>query len=195
MRLCIEPYEQESYIMEAHVGLCGWHFAKNQTEQRLKRMGVYWPTMSGDIHQFISNCAKCQATKPINHSTLFRIAIAPEWGRYMVDYLSTRILPKDILKARKKAIETEAQSYALIGGQLYKRGPDENLRICAAENEYITILEQAHKGLAGGHFSAETTAKCILAAGIWWPTLNLDAEVYNTIFVNMGISQFPYFEY
>ena len=57
-------------------------------------------------------------------------------------------------------------SYALIGNQLYKRGPDNNLRICAAENEYITILEQAHKGILGDHFSAETTAKCILTAGI-----------------------------
>ena len=70
---------------------------------------------------------------------------------------------------RRKAIEEEAKAYALIEGQLYRRGPDNNLRICATENEYIPILENAHKGPAGGHFSADTTAKCILTAGIWWP--------------------------
>lgn len=44
--------------------------------------------------------------------------------------------------------------------------------------EYIRILEQAHKGISGGHFSADTTTKAIIAIGIWWPTWNLDAEVY-----------------
>ena len=121
---------------------------------------------------------QCQAKKSIAHSTLFKVAIVPTWGRYMADYLATKELPEDLPIARKRAIEVDADSYALIGGQLYKRGPDNNLRICAAENEYIAILEQAHKGISGGHFSAETTAKSILADGIWWPTLNLDVEAY-----------------
>ena len=129
-------------------------------------MGIYWPTISRDIHQYISECAQCRARKPIAHSTLYRMAIVPMWGKYMADYLDTKVLPENIPKARKKAIEVEAESYALIGGQLYKCGPDQNLWICAAENEYVAILEQAHKGISGGHFSAETTAKSILAAGI-----------------------------
>ena len=37
------------------------------------------------------------------------------------------------------------------------------------------MLEQAHAGLSGGHFSADTTAKAIMMAGLWWPTLFSDA--------------------
>ncbi|MCO5595168.1 hypothetical protein L7F22_049207 [Adiantum nelumboides] len=50
--------------------------------------------------------------------------------------------------------------------------------MCATEEEYIPILEQAHSGQAGGHFSAEKMAKAILIAGIWWPTLFMDAEEF-----------------
>ncbi|MCO5583793.1 hypothetical protein L7F22_037707 [Adiantum nelumboides] len=40
------------------------------------------------------------------------------------------------------------------------------------------LLEQAHAGLAGGHFSNETTTRAILMAGIWWPTLFADAKEF-----------------
>ncbi|MCO5580816.1 hypothetical protein L7F22_034688 [Adiantum nelumboides] len=50
--------------------------------------------------------------------------------------------------------------------------------MCATEEEYIPILQQAHSGQAGGHFSAEKMAKSILYAGIWWPTLFMDAEEF-----------------
>ncbi|MCO5556627.1 hypothetical protein L7F22_010178 [Adiantum nelumboides] len=50
--------------------------------------------------------------------------------------------------------------------------------MCVTEEEYISILQQAHSGQAGGHFSAEKMAKSILYAGICWPTLFKDAEEF-----------------
>ena len=52
------------------------------------------------------------------------------------------------------------------------------LRLCVLEEKYLQVLEHAHAGIAGGHFSAETTAKTILWSGLWWPTLHMDAQVY-----------------
>ncbi|MCO5568337.1 hypothetical protein L7F22_022036 [Adiantum nelumboides] len=46
------------------------------------------------------------------------------------------------------------------------------------EEEYVPILEQAHSGQAGGHFSADKMAKAIHVVGIWWPTLFMDAKEY-----------------
>ena len=92
--------------------------------------------------------------------------------------MTTRTLPEHANKARRKAIELEAQEYTLLEHQLYKRGKDNQLRICANENEYLPILQQAHAGQAGGHFSAETTAKAIMMSGIWWPTLFGDAKEF-----------------
>ena len=51
--------------------------------------------------------------------------------------------------------------------------------MCAIEAEYIPLLEQAHKGVAGGHFSAAVRTMIIIqTAGIWWPTLSNDAEEF-----------------
>ena len=48
------------------------------------------------------------------------------------------------------------------------------LRRCVREDEFIPILDEAHSGIAGGHFAAETTARKVLQAGLWWPTLFSD---------------------
>ena len=81
-------------------------------------------------------------------------------------------------RRRRKAIEIEALDFTIIGNQLYKKGQDHQLRLCANEKEYLPILAQAHLGIASGHFSAETMAKAILMSGTWWPTLFQDARAY-----------------
>ena len=62
-------------------------------------------------------------------------------------------------KQRRKAIEAEALDFTIIGNQLYKRGKDHQLRLCANEKEYLSILAQDQLGIAGDHFSIETTTK------------------------------------
>ena len=71
----------------------------------------------------------------------------------------------------------EATDYELIRDQLYKRGKDQVLRLCVPKEKYMDILKHAHAGIAGGQFSAETTAKIVMWSGLLWPTLNLDAEL------------------
>ncbi|MCO5557602.1 hypothetical protein L7F22_011168 [Adiantum nelumboides] len=81
-------------------------------------------------------------------------------------------------RCRIKMITKEAKNYVLIEDSLYKRGKDNQLQMCATKKEYDLILEQVHFGQAGGYFSADKMAKEILVAGIWWPTLFMDAEEY-----------------
>ena len=50
--------------------------------------------------------------------------------------------------------------------------------MCVLENEYVPILEHAHASVPGEHFSANVTAKEIMRAGLWWPTLFQDATLY-----------------
>ena len=61
---------------------------------------------------------------------------------------------------------------------MYHRGKDNKLRLCGTEAEYILVLEQAHAGLSGGHFSSTTIAKAIMTTGLYWPTLFQDAKEF-----------------
>jgi len=47
---------------------------------------------------------------------------------------------------------------------------------CVDEGEANNVLNDMHKGLCGGHYTAQTTAHKILRAGYWWPTLFSDAQ-------------------
>ena len=44
--------------------------------------------------------------------------------------------------------------------------------------KYLEVLFHAHSCLSGGHFSVKVTAKAIMQAGLWWPTLFKDANEY-----------------
>lgn len=67
-------------------------------------------------------------------------------------------------------------SFTLMKGYLYKLGSDNVLRRCALKHERDTISEEAHSNPAGGHFHANTIARKILQAGLWWPKLHKDYQ-------------------
>jgi hypothetical protein len=46
------------------------------------------------------------------------------------------------------------------------------------EEETPLILEEAHEGIARGHYAGKETTQKILRAGLWWPTLHKDAKEY-----------------
>ena len=45
-------------------------------------------------------------------------------------------------------------------------------------HERPLILEEAHVGIAGGHYSGKPTTQKILTMGLWWPTLHKDAKEF-----------------
>ena len=75
LNLCIEPEEHPHYLHQAHISTGGSHFSRDQTMQRLKNFGVYWPTMRESVNLLIKHCDKCQKSPPHHHATLFQITM------------------------------------------------------------------------------------------------------------------------
>jgi len=71
-----------------------------------------------------------------------------------------------------------ASNYQLIAGKFYKLGPDDILHRCILDHEKTSVLEEAHGGLSGGHYTWKATTQKILKVGLWWPTLHKDAKEY-----------------
>ena len=59
---------------------------------------------------------------------------------------------------------------------MYNLGLDDILRRCALEHERKYIIQEAHSGAVGGHFSVDITIKKILQASMWWPSINKDCK-------------------
>ena len=91
------------------------------------------------------------------------MTVAPNWSKYIVDYIKYRLFPKNANRAWKKAIEMESKDYEIIADQLYKRGKDHQLRLVVTKAEYVRVLKQAHEGISGGHF-----LRTQLQKQLWW---------------------------
>jgi hypothetical protein len=93
-------------------------------------------------------------------------------------FLSTRMAPHKYIVIQKKQLVVRASKFQIIAGQLYNMGLDEILRRCVMEVERPLILEEAHEGITGGHYTGKTTTQKVLRAGLWWPTLHKDVKEY-----------------
>ncbi|MCO5557534.1 hypothetical protein L7F22_011100 [Adiantum nelumboides] len=111
-------------------------------------------------------------------TSLFMVETIPEWSEKIVNFLVNGFPPKELRKDVAQRLIKECEPYSLIAGTLYKLGKDDILRRCAREDEYLYILQEAHMGVAGGHFSGELTARKVLQSGYWWPTLFKDASLF-----------------
>ena len=64
------------------------------------------------------------------HATLYHTMGVPQYARYIYEYL-TKATIREQPNAKKRMLILEAQQYQVLGNQLYKIGPDGNLRLCS----------------------------------------------------------------
>ena len=92
--------------------------------------------------------------------------------------MTTGEAPEPYTTQQKKQLVVCAADFTLIVGQLYKLGSDEILRRYVLEHEQRRILEEAHVGITGGHYTRKATTQKVLTAGLWWPTVHKDAKEF-----------------
>ena len=52
------------------------------------------------------------------------------------------------------------------------------MRRYVLEHERRRILEEAHAGIAGGHYTGNAIVQKVLTVGLWWPTVHKDAKEF-----------------
>jgi hypothetical protein len=79
---------------------------------------------------------------------------------------------------QRKSIKHKSLPFTMIGDTLCRRGRDGILRRAVTRGEAKIILPQCHDRTCGGHFVENTTARKILTAGYFWPSLFKDCNRY-----------------
>ena len=83
-------------------------------------MGVYWPTMRKDVFALVNTCG-CQKQGKKSCGNVLTLnymnAIAPKWAESIVEFLSTKMFPKNMSKLQQ-TISTETSTRFLSS-----RGP------------------------------------------------------------------------
>ena len=109
---------------------------------------------------------------------LFHVDMTDGCYAPIIQFFATGVTPEDMSTSQKKKLVMKASHFQLIVGQLYKLIPNEILRWCILPHEQGPILEEAHAVIAGGHYGGRSTARKVLHAGLWCPTLHNDVVDY-----------------
>jgi hypothetical protein len=95
------------------------------------------------------------------------------WISEIWDYLKENILPEDHVSAER--IVWLAKRYAVVEGDLYRRGANGILMWCITEEEGHELLAEIHGGECGSHSSSRTLVGKAFRHGFYWPTALQDA--------------------
>jgi hypothetical protein len=84
-------------------------------------------------------------------------------------YLQGHYHPSDINEA--KCLKHQSWDFALLGGQLYKKGISEPMLKCVTESEGIQILREVHSRTCGSHSGPRALATKVIHQGFYWPAI------------------------
>ena len=82
--------------------------------------------------------------------SLYHTMGIPKYAQHIYDYLTSSTI-NDQPNTKKRLTILEAQQYRIIGKQIYRIGPNGNLRSCVREESYLEVLFHAHSGAGSGH--------------------------------------------
>lgn len=101
-------------------------------------------------------------------TTLFNIEVVHvEWYQDIIEFLITGQCPQNLDKVQKRNLIRKAKPYQLIGGELYRLGPDDILRRCIQPHEVQQVLSQAQEGVSRGYRGVKNTQRKILTTRFW----------------------------
>nr|XP_029148794.1 uncharacterized protein LOC114925358 [Arachis hypogaea] len=103
---------------------------------------------------------------------------SPSWLDPITNFLELGKLPEDEKAA--KALRREAARYAIIQGQLFKKGLSQPLLKCLHPDQTDYVLREVHEGCCGHHIGGKALARKLIRAGYYWPTMMKDSKEFVT---------------
>jgi hypothetical protein len=60
LRICVMEEEQPMILVESHEGITEGHYTGKETEHKVLRAGLRWPTLHKDAKDYYRACNVCQ---------------------------------------------------------------------------------------------------------------------------------------
>ncbi|XP_057723856.1 uncharacterized protein LOC130939798 [Arachis stenosperma] len=108
--------------------------------------------------------------------TLHLSKLSPSWLDPITDFLENDRLPDNEKDAKK--LRREAARYAIIQGQLFRKGFNQLLLKCLHPNQTDYVLREVHEGCCGHHIGGKALARKLIRAGYYWPSMMADSKEF-----------------
>nr|XP_025679639.1 uncharacterized protein LOC112779552 [Arachis hypogaea] len=106
--------------------------------------------------------------------TLHMSSLGSSWLDPITNFLEHGKLPNDEKDAAK--LRREAAKYAVIQGQLFKKGLNQPLLKCLHPDQTDYVLREVHEGCCGHHIGGKALARKLIRDGYYWPSMMADSK-------------------
>ncbi|XP_057761348.1 uncharacterized protein LOC130981714 [Arachis stenosperma] len=111
--------------------------------------------------------------------TLHLSKLNPSWLDPITDFLENGKLPDNEKDAKK--LRREAARYAIIQGQLFRKGFNHPLLKCLHPDQTDYVLREVHEGCCGHHIGGKALARKLIRAGYYWPSMMTDSMEFANV--------------
>ncbi|XP_057755592.1 uncharacterized protein LOC130974751 [Arachis stenosperma] len=108
--------------------------------------------------------------------TLHMTTLGLSWLDPITNFLEHGKLPNDEKDAAK--LRREAAKYAVIQGQLFRKGLNQPLLKCLRPDQTDYVLREVHEGCCGHHIGGKALARKLIRAGYYWPSMMTDSKEF-----------------
>jgi hypothetical protein len=107
-----------------------------------------------------------QITNDTEGHRIVNIIMTEDWRAPITLFLQGYYHPSDINEAKR--LKHRSRDFALIEGQLYKKGVSQPMLKCVTETEGVQILREVHSRTCGSHAGPRALATKVIRQGFYW---------------------------
>jgi ribonuclease HI len=110
-----------------------------------------------------------QITNDSEGHRIVNLIMTEDWWAPITLFLQGYYHPTDVNEAKR--LKHRSRDFALIEGQLYKKGVSQPMLKCVTETEGVQILCEVHSGTCGSHAGPRALAAKVIRQGFYWPAM------------------------
>jgi hypothetical protein len=149
--------------------------AKNEEADALAKAAARGEALLSDVFYHVigtpavRNPEGLQITNDAEGHRIVNLIMTEDWRAPITLFLQGYYHPSDVNEA--KHLKHRSRDFALIEGQLYKKGVSQPMLKCVTETEGIQILREVHNGTCGSHSGPRALAAKVIRQGFYWPAI------------------------
>jgi hypothetical protein len=149
--------------------------AKNEEADALAKAAAKGEALPSDVLYHVigtpavRNPEGLQITQDDEGHRIVNLIMAEDWRAPITLYLQGHYHPSDSNEAKR--LKHRSWDFALVEGQLCKKGISQPMLKCITEIEGIQILRKVHSGTCGSHLGPRALTAKVIRQGFYWPVI------------------------
>jgi ribonuclease HI len=149
--------------------------AKNEEADALAKAAARGEALPSDVFYHVIGTPAVRSPEGLqitNESEGHRIVnliMTEDWRAPITLFLQGYYHPTNINEAKR--LKHRSQDFALVNGQLYKKGVSQPMLKCVTETEGVQILHEVHSGTCGSHAGPRALTPKVIRQGFYWPAM------------------------